>query len=68
MTPAAVHHGQAQALFKQRGDTLEAAFAAHHKRFKRNRPQPPKLHVAAWINLPKEEPDLSKKPLNCTLN
>jgi hypothetical protein len=61
MTPAAVHHGQAQALFKQRADTLDAAFAAHPKRFKRNCPQPPKLPVAAWINPPKKESDLSKK-------
>lgn len=68
MTPAAVHHGQAQALFKQRADTLDAAFAAHPKRFKRNCPQPPKLPVAAWINPPKKESVLSKKPLVCTLN
>ncbi len=68
MTPAAVHHGQAQALFKQRADTLDAAFAAHPKRFKRTRPQPPKLPVAAWINPPKKESDLSKKPLERTLN
>ena len=68
MTPAAVHHGQAQALYKQRVDTLDAAFAAHPKRFKRNCPQPPKLPVAAWINPPKKESDFSKKPLDCTLN
>ena len=68
MTPAAVHHGQAQALFEQRAKTLDAAFAAHPKRFKRNCPQPPKLPVAAWINPPKKESDLSKKSTDCTLN
>ena len=68
MTPGAVHYGQAQALFKQRADTLDAAFAAHPKRFKRNGPQPPKLPVAAWINPPKKESALSRKPLDCTLN
>ena len=68
MTPAALHHGQAQALFVQRAKTLDAAFAANPIRFKRNCPQPPKLPVAAWINPPKKETDLSKKPLDCTLN
>ena len=55
MTPAAVHHGQAQALFRQRVKTLDAAFAANPIRFKRNCPQPPKLPVAVWINPPKKE-------------
>ncbi len=68
MTPGAVHYGQAQALFKQRADTLDAAFSAHPKRFKRNCPQPPKLPVAAWINPPNKESILSKKPFDCTLN
>ena len=68
MTPAAVHHGQAQDLFEQRAKTLDAAFAAHPKRFKRNCPQPPKLPVAAWINPPKKESDLSRKSTDCTLN
>ena len=67
-TPAAVHQGQAQAFFKLRADTLDAAFAANPKRFKRNCPQPPKLPVAVWINPPKKESVLSKKSLDCTLN
>lgn len=60
MTPAAVHYGQAQALFDQRVNTLDAAFAVNPKRFKGNCPQPPKLPIAAWINPPKKELDLSK--------
>ncbi len=63
MTPTAVHHGQAKTLFKQRSDTLNAAFAANPKRFKGNRPQPPKLPTAAWINPPKPE-----NVANTTLN
>ena len=47
MTPAAVHYGQAKALFKQRADTLDAAFTANPNRFKGNSPQPPKLPIAA---------------------
>ena len=68
MTPAAVHHDQAIGLFEQRADTLEAAFAAHPKRFKGNCPQPPRLPTAAWINPPKQEPDPNKTPIPSTLN
>jgi len=68
MTPAAVHHGQAKALFKQRADTLDAAFAANPKRFKGKSPQPPKLPIAAWINPPKQELALNKTPDPSTLN
>jgi putative transposase len=55
MTPAAVHHGNAPAIFQQRAATLEAAFHAHPNRFKGNAPHPPRLPVAAWINPPKKE-------------
>jgi len=68
MTPVAVHYCQAQALFKQRADTLNAAFEANPKRFKRNCPQPHKLPVAALINPPKKELDLRKKVTDCRLN
>ena len=68
MTPAAVHHDQAKILFKQRADTLNAAFAANPKRFKDKSPQPPKLPSAAWINPPKKETELNKTPEPSTLN
>jgi len=68
MTPAAVHYGQAQGLFKLRSDTLDAAFMANPKRFKGNCPQPPKLPVAAWINPPKMEPTISKTSQQHSLN
>jgi putative transposase len=54
MTPQAVHHGQAQVLFRQRANTLNTAFVSHPNRFKGNCPQPPRLPVAAWINPPKK--------------
>ena len=60
MTPAAVHHGQAQAWFEQRARTLDVVFMANPKRFKRNCPQPPSLPVAAWINPPKKESNSAK--------
>lgn len=68
MTPAAVHHDQAKALFKKRTKTLETAFLANPKRFKGKSPQPPKLPIAAWINPPKQEPALKKTLVPCSLN
>ncbi len=68
MTPDAVHHGQANAIFQQRADTLDAAFAAHPKRFKGKCPQPPRLPTAAWINPPQQEPDTGKTSIPSTLN
>lgn len=53
-TPASVHHGTAGEVRRQRGSTLDAAYAAHPHRF-RQRPVPPKLPTAAWINQPSRE-------------
>ena len=55
MTPAAVHHGQAQALHAERQRVLEAAYAATPERFVRRPPAPPELPTAAWINKPTTE-------------
>ena len=55
MTPAAVHLGQAPALFAARQQVLAAACAAHPERFVRGLPQPPTLPTEVWINPP--EPD-----------
>jgi putative transposase len=52
MTPAAVHHGQAQQLHDQRARVLEAAYARNPERFVRKPPAPPELPTAAWINRP----------------
>jgi putative transposase len=54
MTPAAVHHGQAQHLYDQRAIVLDAAYALRPERFVRKPPAPPELPTAAWINKPKE--------------
>jgi len=54
MTPAAVHHGQAEQLQAARVDVLNAAYALHPERFVRKPPAPPELPTAAWINKPKE--------------
>jgi putative transposase len=52
MTPAAVHHGQAQQLHDQRAQVLQAAYARNPERFVRKLPVPPELPTAAWINKP----------------
>jgi putative transposase len=55
MTPAAVHHGHAQALHAERHRILAAAYAAKPERFVRGTPRPPTLPTAAWINKPTTE-------------
>jgi putative transposase len=52
MTPAMVHYGQAQAVYEQRQQVLQAAYAAHPERFVRGLPTPPELPTAVWINRP----------------
>jgi putative transposase len=54
-TPADVHYGRAEIVREQRGQVLNAAYAAHPERFVRKAPEPPKLPTVAWINEPKEE-------------
>ena len=52
MTPATVHYGQAQIVYQQRQQVLQAAYAAHPERFVRGLPTPPQLPTAVWINRP----------------
>ena len=52
MTPARVHYGQAQTVYQQRQQVLQAAYAAHPERFVRGLPNPPELPTAVWINRP----------------
>ncbi len=55
MTPAAIHHGRAEALHADRARILQAAYAATPERFVRHPPRPPALPTAAWINKPTNE-------------
>ncbi len=55
MTPAAVHHGQAEQLHADRARVLQAAYAATPERFVRHPPRPPALPTAAWINKPNDQ-------------
>ena len=52
MTPATVHHGQAEQTHAARGSVLDAAYASRPERFVRRPPRPPALPTAAWINRP----------------
>jgi len=54
-TPHDVHYGLAEAVRDKRQTILDAAYQAHPERF-RQRPNAPRLPVAAWINPPQEEP------------
>ena len=55
MTPAAVHHGQAQQLYDRRADVLTAAYQRNPERFVRKPPAPPELPAAVWINKPEDK-------------
>ena len=55
MTPAAVHHGQAEQVHTDRSRVLDAAYAATPERFVRYAPRPPALPTAAWINKPADK-------------
>ncbi len=54
MTPAAVHHGAAEQLTETRRRVLRDAYQGHPERFVRQRPEPPRVPTAAWINPPVE--------------
>ena len=55
MTPATVHHGQAEQTHAARGSVLDAAYAARPERFVRRPPRPPAPPTGAWINKPTTE-------------
>jgi len=55
MTPATVHHGQAETVRQQRQQVLLAAYAAHPERFVRGVPVPPELPNEVWINKPQAD-------------
>jgi len=55
MTPATVHHGNAEQARAARQRALDAAYAANPERFVRQTPTPPPLPAAAWINKPDSE-------------
>ena len=54
MTPAAVHHGQAEELQARRTSVLAQAYLRTPERFVSRPPRPPALPSAVWINKPKE--------------
>jgi len=52
MTPATVHHGEAEALTQARAEVLFEAYQQHPERFVRRVPEPPIVPPAVWINPP----------------
>lgn len=55
MTPANVHYGQVEAVYEQRQQVLEAAYASHPERFVRGKPTLSKLPEEVWINQPERD-------------
>jgi len=54
MTPDQLHFGQADAIHAARQTALDAAFLNTPERFVRQRPKPPQIPTAVWINPPKK--------------
>ena len=52
LTPAVVHHGQAEAVHAHRTRVRAAAYVAHPERFVKGTPTPADLPQAVWINPP----------------
>jgi putative transposase len=50
LTPAVVHHGQAERVLAARQAVLDAAYQAHPERFVRGAPHPSAPAAAVWIN------------------
>jgi putative transposase len=57
LTPATVHHGQAEAVLAGRQTVLDAAYAAHPERFVRQPPRTLALPREVWINPPADGPE-----------
>jgi putative transposase len=57
LTPATVHHGQADAVLARRQAVLTAAYAAHPERFVGQPPRPLPLPREVWINPPADGPE-----------
>lgn len=55
LTPAMVHHDQAQQVQTQRQQVLAAAYQAHPERFVGGQPSIADLPASVWINRPSEE-------------
>lgn len=57
LTPATVHHGQAEAVLAARQAVLDVAHAAHPERFVQRPPRPLNLPSQVWINPPADTPE-----------
>jgi len=53
LTPAVVHHAQADTVLQLRQETLQTAYAAHPERFVKGSPRAARPPAAVWINSPK---------------
>jgi putative transposase len=51
LTPAMLHHGQAETVMQQRQQVLQTAYLAHPERFVKGLPMPPAIPTKAWIKV-----------------
>ena len=58
MTPDQVHHGQTDAVYAARQETLRRAFNNNPERFVKGNPMPPAKPTAVWINPPPAKPPI----------
>jgi len=56
LTLASIHYGQADSILAQRQQVLQAAYAAHPKRFVKDMPVVPVPHKEVWINKSNSDP------------
>ncbi len=54
MTPADVHHGRAAETYRRRAAVLDRAYTEHPERFVKQKPLPPIVPTAVWINRPEQ--------------
>ena len=52
LTPAAVHHGQAELVLRTKQEAMDRAYATHPERFPNGPPAVPTLPNAVYINPP----------------
>jgi len=56
LTPAMVHHAEADLVIRKRQKVLTTAFSAHPERFVNGSPKHHLVPVSVWVNKPVEDP------------
>jgi len=62
LTPASLHHGEADEIVRARQAALDEAYRICPERFVHGRPAPMKIPKAVWINPPSDKEPEEKRP------